>query len=175
MTKSNIQNTKAYEKKYKTGYGVLYPESHVIRVYHTTLDYQLHMTGGKILDFGCGNGTHLKYFQSKGFIPYGCDISKVAIKRRKNLIPRYAKNFHVIPNVPDLKKYFPSDFDLIFSNQALYYLNDKDIKNIIGQLYKMLRPGGVIFATMMPPSNYYYKLVTGESDGLSRVELKRQA
>lgn len=165
-------NTETYETKYQTGYGLRYPDGHVIRFYHHILAYDVRVTSGNMLDYGCGTGTHLHYFMEKGFSPYGCDVSQAAIEQCKQLMPAYAKNFHVIPSVPRLRDYFPVDFDLVFSNQVLYYLNDEDMVKILVQLDDMLKPGGIFFATMIAPTNYYSKFVEGMQDGLSKVVLR---
>lgn len=55
----------AYTQKYdKEGYGLQYPDGHVIRFYERILKYKLSKTSGKLLDFGCGNGVHSKYFKN---------------------------------------------------------------------------------------------------------------
>ena len=55
-----------YKNKYEQkGYGVEYPDGHVIRFYERILKYKLNKTSGILLDFGCGNGTHAKYFKDK--------------------------------------------------------------------------------------------------------------
>ena len=49
----------AYTQKYdKEGYGLQYPDGHVIRFYERILKFQLHKISGNLLDFGCGNGIH---------------------------------------------------------------------------------------------------------------------
>ena len=163
--------TSTYEKKYDSGYGLQYPDGHIIRIHKHILEYELHLKGGTILDFGCGTGTHLKYFLENGYIPYGCDISKTAINFCKKKMSRYEKNFHVTPNLPKLKDYFTQKFDVILSNQVLYYLNDQDIKNLISQFHEMLKMGGVFIATMMLPSNTYFKQVVSKEDDLCKVVL----
>ncbi len=65
----------AYTQKYdKEGYGLQYPDGHVIRFYERILKYKLSKTSGKLLDFGCGNGVHSKYFKNitggGGFSPF---------------------------------------------------------------------------------------------------------
>lgn len=165
-------NTSTYEAKYQAGYGLQYPDGHVIRFHRHILEYELGLSSGTILDYGCGTGTHLRYFEQQGFTPYGCDISATAIAKCKRLLPAYADHFHVVPNSPRLKDYFPGEFDLVFSNQVLYYLNDADLDQLIPQFYRMLRPGGVIFATMMAPTSYYFRHIADTERGLSKVVLK---
>lgn len=128
----------SYDQKYERGYGLDYPESHIIRINEHVLKYDLNLTGGKILDFGCGIGQHLEYFEKNGYIPFGCDIAKNAINQCKSRLSKYSENFHINSNLPNLKDFFSEEFDVIFSNQVLYYLADKDINNLVLQFHNML-------------------------------------
>jgi len=163
--------SQAYEKKYDEGYGLEYPDGHVIRFYQRVLKYEFNISKGNILDFGCGTGTHLKFFQRHGFTPFGVDIIAEAIEKTKLLLPEFKDNFHVTPYMPNLKDYFSESFDIIFSNQTLYYFNDRDIKNICGQFLDLLKPGGIFFATMVSPLSGYYKIVESTSGDMSKVVL----
>ena len=70
-----------YKSKYESGYGVLYPEGHIIRFYERILKYKMGMDSGNLLDFGCGNGTHCCYLMTKGFNAFGVDIIEEAINQ----------------------------------------------------------------------------------------------
>ncbi|GKY64215.1 hypothetical protein THJ090_17300 [Campylobacter jejuni] len=71
-----MQNSlETYTMKYnENGYGLLFPDAHVVRFYERILKYKLNKINGNLLDFGCGNGVHSAYFQSKGFKTFGIDI-----------------------------------------------------------------------------------------------------
>lgn len=60
----------------------------------------------------------------------------------------------------------------MFSNQTLYYLNDADMHEVLTQLFDMLKPGGVIYASMISPNSSYAKCVEETVDGLSKVVLR---
>lgn len=165
-------NTGTYDTKYQKGYGLVYPDGHVIRFHRHILEYEVGLRGGTMFDYGCGTGSHLHYFLQHGFTPYGCDVSPTAIERCKALMPAYTDHFHVVPSVPRLREYFPGNFDLMFSNQVLYFLNDRDMDAIISQLYDMLKPGGIIFATMIATTNYYTRFAQGTQDGLTKCVLR---
>lgn len=167
-----VHNTQTYETKYRSGYGLTYPDGHVIRFHRHILEYEVGLRSGNMLDYGCGSGSHLQYFMEQGFTPYGCDVSETAIERCKALMPAFAEHFHAIPSLPRLRDYFPVTFDLVFSNQVLYFLNDQDMRAVIDQLYEMLKPGGIFFATMIAPTNYYARFVEGTEGGLSKVVLR---
>lgn len=83
-----------YKCKYKSGYGVVYPEGHIIRFYERIVKYELGMSGGSMLDFGCGNGTHLCYFMSKGFKVIGIDIVEEAVNQANLSINSYENNLY---------------------------------------------------------------------------------
>ncbi|MEY8414990.1 methyltransferase domain-containing protein [Tissierella praeacuta] len=70
-----------YEKKYKDGYGINFPESHVIRIFnYLDRKFPLKEKNINILDFGCGTGTHSLLFENQGWNAYGIDISEAAIQ-----------------------------------------------------------------------------------------------
>ena len=173
VVREHDDNVSHYEQRYRDGYGLVYPDGHVIRFHRHILEYELSMTGGRVLDYGCGTGSHLRYFEDNGYTPYGCDISETAIEKCKRLLPRHMQNFHVIPPVPRLRDNFTETFDLIFANQVLYFLNDEGIRNLVAQFHEIAADGAVFFATMMAPTNYFYRNVTTTLDnGLSEVVLK---
>ena len=62
------ENVLQYSMKYSSGYGLTVPDGHIIRIQRQILDYELHLQGGDLLDFGCGNGTHAKWLREAGII-----------------------------------------------------------------------------------------------------------
>ena len=164
-------NVLDYERRYQEGYGVVYPESHIIRIHRHILDWELNVESGCIFDFGCGLGAHLEYFATHSFVPYGCDTSHTAISYCKSLMPDFESHFFVTPTVPDLSGLLGTrKFDIFLSNQVLYFLNDHDIRNIVKQAYSLVRQNGVFIATMMSYSCWYSRYITGTVGGLKRVE-----
>lgn len=156
-----MSNKDAYDKKYQSGYGIFYPDGHVIRFYEKFLKYELGIDGSshpKLLDFGCGNGTHLAYFQTKGFDVYGLDVSEAAIRTAKDRFPEIEEKIALIQQNDDLLNIFDIKYDVIFSNQTLYFLSNTELNSRLSQIYEMLLPGGVVYFTMMGSENYYYSL-----------------
>jgi SAM-dependent methyltransferase len=164
-------NADDYEKRYREGYGLQYPESHVIRVNKQILEWQLGMRGGKAFDFGCGAGAHLRYFAEQGYQPFGCDTSATAIEAARRALPKWSANLKITPVNPDLPKLFGGDFQVFLSNQVLYFLDDAGIAAIVAQAHRMVAPGGVFVATMMAPSCWYARYIQGERDGFKVVRL----
>lgn len=136
-----------------------YFKSHGINIDNTT----------KILDFGCGGGSNVLYFDKFNADTYGVDISTIDIERAKSLA-KHPENFKVIEPTPqedDL--FFDCQFDIIMANQSLYYLSNSDMHKRLISLNKMLKPSGVVFFTMISVLNAYYKKAEYFKDGLYRV------
>ncbi len=70
-----MQNSlQAYTQKYdENNYGLLYPDSHVIRFYERILKYKLSITVEIYLILVVAM-EFIKYFLDKGFKPFGIDI-----------------------------------------------------------------------------------------------------
>ena len=161
-----------YEDRYRKGFGLVYPESHVIRVYKHIIEYELGITTGNVLDFGCGVGGNLKYFVDQGFVPYGCDTSETAIDQCKHVMPEHADHFHVSDVQPKLSDLFPGvSVNIFLANQVLYYFNDADIRDIVSQVHDLTAPGGVFVASMMAYSHWYVRFITGEEGDFKRVDM----
>ncbi|WP_051542012.1 class I SAM-dependent methyltransferase [Clostridium lundense] len=168
-------NKEVYEKKYKGGYGIVYPEGHVIRIYEHYIKNLLNNgKKNKMLDFGCGNGTHSLYFKDKGFEVYGVDISQEAIDICKSRFHTGKEKFFVIDKETDLNKSLNTKFDVIFANQVLYYLSDIELNRKLNEFYELLNDNGIVIFTMMASKNYYYNLAQkcDNETGLYKVELK---
>ncbi len=154
-------NIDFFEQRFKEGYGIKYPETHVIRFYNFVLSHQLKIKSGNLLDFGCALGAHSRYFEDHGFTAFGCDSSETAIAKFRLLSPSMVDRTVVTPPMPDLVKTFPMQFDVVFANQVLAYFPNQDINLLVSQFHRILKPGGVLFASMYPRSNGIVECVTG--------------
>ena len=93
-----------------------------------------------ILDFGCGEGANIKYFEENlGYIAHGVDISKTSIDNAKKQYPKKNK-FKIIKNKYEKgENLFNKKFDLIISIQTLYYLSNKDLDIRLKAFNKILK------------------------------------
>jgi SAM-dependent methyltransferase len=163
-------NVDSYESKFINGYGITTPESHIVRFNHAVLKFQLNLTSGNVLDFGCGTGVHAKWFSEvSNWIPYGCDTSNTAIQLAKKNNEKYSDNFFVSKPNEVLSKKYQDFFDLVICNQVLYYFDEVGLEKIIEEIFISLKPGGVFFASMMPKENYLY----GKSSAVPNSSMRR--
>src|SRR3989344_3552705 len=103
----------------------------------------------KILDLGCGTGRHSIFLAQKGFMVYASDISKTGIaitkKKAKSL------NLNMKFKVFDMKKIpYPTNyFDGVICIFTLGHGLLKDNKRTIDEIYRVLKPKGMIITEFM--------------------------
>lgn len=151
-----------------------YPEGHVIRAYEQVLRPQLGLTGRRgerLLDFGCGNGTHAAFFAELGFDVRGVDADAGAIDACRGRFPDLADRFHVIdPDPRRARGRLGQNLDVVLANQVLYYLGDTDLRVCVRELHDALRPGGVLIASMIATRHYLYRGSRPQGNGLRRLD-----
>jgi len=107
-----------------------------------TIDTDL--AGKRVLDAGCNRGGFLRMLVDSAGIAegYGYDPAAGAITDARRLAGDRPLSFEVATTVPDGW----GDFDLAFSHEVLYLLEDL-VAHASG-LFGVLRPGGAYFAVM---------------------------
>ena len=161
---------------WKEGYFAPNVESFIFRFYGRILKYDFNITGQnneKILDFGCGQGSALKYFADLGFDTYGVDISKKDILVAKDKMPKRKSKLKIIDNKPRINKIFFKNikFKIVISIQTLDFLSNKDFNKAIKCIYNNMEQGGIIYASMNAWSHYYRaKYGSYLNDGLWKIK-----
>lgn len=137
-----------------------YPADWVIRFHNMYL--RQNIPGGRVLDYGCGSGNNSAFFIEQGYEVHGVDVAEASLDlinlnfESRHLDPSLADRFSIIPRDNLVLPYEDGYFDVVVSNQVLYYLaSEEQIKKVCQELSRCLRPGGVVFFTMMGPKNYY--------------------
>jgi SAM-dependent methyltransferase len=100
---------------------------------------QCGLSGGRVLDIGCGRGGVLRLFQERGWRPYGVEPdAKLAnfAKTEMGLVD-------VRRGIFDSKFELDCEVDLVFSNHAFEHFSD--LNEIMLGIQKILRPGGYLF------------------------------
>jgi 2-polyprenyl-3-methyl-5-hydroxy-6-metoxy-1,4-benzoquinol methylase len=99
--------------------------------------------GRKLLDIGCSYGDFVRKAVQKGWDAYGVDISANAVQRsHPDVRERIICADIVCPN-ESLKTQAP--FDVITSWDFWEHIYESDLDQLIDGLFKLLRPGGVMF------------------------------
>ncbi|MDQ1279644.1 MAG: hypothetical protein QG670_906 [Thermoproteota archaeon] len=103
----------------------------------------------RILDLGCGSGTHLALLAKNGFEVYGIDGSERAIEVAR----AYFKEENLSGNLRigsmwEKLPYENNFFDAIISFRAIYHGKIEDIRKTIKEVERILKPQGLIFITV---------------------------
>lgn len=170
MTDYLSDNQEYWEK----GYHAPNVDHPVFRFYGRILGPQFGLTGKDcetLLDFGCGQGAAVDYFNRQGFQSYGVDISTTDLNVARARYPELQNRFAEVDPKPDTDDaFFDRKYDVIIAIQSLYYYSDADLQTRMESIYKMLKPNGVFYATMMGTENdQYYQNSEPYEDGLRKV------
>jgi ubiquinone/menaquinone biosynthesis C-methylase UbiE len=112
--------------------------------------------GLKVLEIGCGMGTDGAQFARAGADYTGIDLTDAAIElaRKRFAVSGLSGNFR-ISDAENLD--FPNDsFDLVYSHGVLHHT--PDIEAAIGQIYRVLKPGGRAVIMLYHRGSYNYHI-----------------
>jgi ubiquinone/menaquinone biosynthesis C-methylase UbiE len=116
-----------------------------------------------ILDVGCGPGRDTQFLKQRGYEVIGIDMSK-------GLLESARQRYHDIEfNYMDVRKleFDKNSFGAIWCNAVLLHLNDEDLAAALKEIYRVLKPGGVVAISMKKGSGEKEVLETFSTD-LSR-------
>lgn len=92
----------------------------------------------RVLDLGCGTGELAPIFIKAGYSYVGIDIELERIEYARKTYP--PGEFHVMD--ASRLKYPDGFFDQILVTGVLHHLSDGDVRSIIAEMRRVLRPGG---------------------------------
>jgi ubiquinone/menaquinone biosynthesis C-methylase UbiE len=142
-----MRNTRIWDKIYKKYREV---ENQSIIIPSSFVKFLKQKKVKKILDLACGTGRHSLYLAKQGFKVIAVDSSSEALKilkrkiKEQNLINIYVKKGS-LDKIP-LKK---SSVDAIICTKALSHGKLADIKRYITEIYRVLKPHGLILVDLL--------------------------
>jgi SAM-dependent methyltransferase len=152
-------------------------ESFIFRMYGRILKFDYGIDGSnheRVLDFGCGQGGALHYFDKLGFNCFGVDIAPNDIEAARSLMPHIRDQLKLIDPKPAEELVFFEDtrFDVVVSIQTLDFLSNSDFEKAVKCLYNNMKPGAKIYASMNGWDMYYRKHGKEVGDGLWHIQFK---
>jgi SAM-dependent methyltransferase len=100
------------------------------------------LQGKTVLEFGCGPGRDIAYFQSLGLQVTGLDGSAEFVR----MAAEYTGAEVLLQDFHDLR--LPeAAYDGIFANASLFHVYREQLPKVLSQLHAALVPGGVLFSS----------------------------
>lgn len=97
----------------------------------------------RVLDIGCGAGRDLKELSQRGFCVLGVDYST----RLAKIARAYSKQDVIVADIRSLNL-LEGEFDGIWAVASLFHIPRSEISQVLRQLYRFLRSGGVLLTSM---------------------------
>ncbi|MHA1423768.1 MAG: class I SAM-dependent methyltransferase [Candidatus Thorarchaeota archaeon] len=142
---------KEWDDTYKEFGGIWYPMPGLVKFSARYLKrrvgvevYTEKKSFSRILDVGCGNGNHVKFFAEQGFDVSGIDISEEAITIAKAWMKHLNLDANLISGDAEKLPYEDESFDVVVSNGVLDHVPFQKAKNMMSEIRRVLVPGGYI-------------------------------
>jgi len=113
------------------------------------LDRYIPSGGGglRLLDVGCGTGSHIARYSTRGFDVAGVDGSEKMLEHARAANPSAALELADVEHIP----FEDASFDFVLCIEVLRYL--PDAAPCIREMARVLKPGGTCLATATPILN----------------------
>jgi SAM-dependent methyltransferase len=102
-----------------------------------------------VLDLGCGNGRHVVHLAKEGFAATGLDISPTGLALTQNWLNEESQHAQLV--LADMRNPLPirdESFDCLLSTQVIHHALFAEVRSAIGEIWRILVPGGVAFVTV---------------------------
>jgi SAM-dependent methyltransferase len=113
-----------------------------------------HAPGGRVLDYGCGQGQIVELLRKTGIDGYGCDVFYDGGNYHSN-VPRVLLEGGIIRRMRD--NVIPFDdlsFDLVVHNQVFEHVPDLELA--VSEIARVLRPGGIMLG-LFPDASVWHE------------------
>lgn len=137
-----------WEKVHREKNWGMYPSEEVIRF---TARNFYHRNRGKtqLLDMGCGTGAVTWYLAREGFSVFGFDGSGTAIFKAKDRLRRESLRAKLQVRDAARLAYRSEAFDGIIDSGMIVANRTRDIKKILKEAHRILKPGGKFLSTKL--------------------------
>lgn len=103
----------------------------------------------RILDIGCGSGRHTVFLSEKGYQAACLDSSSEAVRLCEKWLAE--KNITADVRLGNFLENLPYEdgyFDAVIAVQSIHHAEIENIRKLVGEIKRVLRPGGLIFVTV---------------------------
>ncbi len=112
-----------------------------------------------VLEIGCANGINLRIINRKisGILFEGIDINKKALNEGINILRREnIKNIKLkYKSAKNLSSYKDKEFDLVFCDAVLMYIDSSNIKNVVDEMFRISKKMVIICDQHTDQKSFY--------------------
>jgi len=102
-----------------------------------------------ILDLGSGRGRHMIYLARKGFLPCGLDNAIHGLKQTRQMLAGEGLDGRLaLGDIYEPLPYADASFDAVISFQVIHHARLKSVQGCVGEIWRVLRPGGLVYITV---------------------------
>jgi SAM-dependent methyltransferase len=100
---------------------------------------------GRVLDIGCGTGVYLRRFAELGFTPVGLEPARGMLESARRANP----GIEIVEGVASQLPFAEASFDFVNALEVYRYLHLSDTRAAFAECLRVLKPGGIFFATLV--------------------------
>ncbi|MFD7446150.1 class I SAM-dependent methyltransferase [Streptomyces sp. NPDC059909] len=123
-----------------------------------------------VLELGAGHGRDALYFAREGFTVRATDFSPVGLEQLQHVAREHGVAERVTTAVHDVREPLPlpdASVDAVFAHMLLCMaLSTKEIHDLVGEIRRVLRPGGVFVHTVRHTGDAHYGDGTAHGDDI---------
>ena len=163
-----------YDAAFEGGYLDVYPHRDLAAARAEVAGLVEHGVRGRVLDLGCGAGRHLVALGERGLAAFGLDRSAALLAR----VPAEVRGRTVRGDFRALPLASGAFDAVLMLFSSFGYFEDADNARVLGEIERVLRPGGLVVLELMNPARVRATLVPesrttrGASEVLERRRLR---
>ncbi|WP_374113510.1 class I SAM-dependent methyltransferase [Frankia sp. AgB1.8] len=139
------------------------PAVHAARVFRAA-------GAGQVLELGAGHGRDALYFAREGFTVLATDFSPVGLAQLREAARGQGTAERITTAVHDVREPLPAvdgSIDAVFAHMLLSMaLSTKEIRTLVAEVRRVLRPGGAFVYTVRHTGDAHYKAGTSHGDDI---------
>ncbi|WP_369147865.1 class I SAM-dependent methyltransferase [Streptomyces sp. R44] len=139
------------------------PAIHAARVFRTA-------GAQDVLELGAGHGRDALFFAREGFTVRATDFSHVGLEQLRDGARSRGVDARVTTTVHDVREALPlpdASVDAVYAHMLLCMaLSTKEIQALVGEVRRVLRPGGVFVYTVRHTGDAHYGAGTAHGDDI---------
>jgi SAM-dependent methyltransferase len=104
------------------------------------------ISGGEVLDLGCGSGELARHLAAMGYLVTGCDIAPAMVRKAVEADVRHAVRWIQLEPCWQALPFADGSLDAVVSASVLEYLPDPCA--VLAECARVLRPAGILVCTV---------------------------